>query len=129
MRWSALILGVSGLIISGCQQPEKNLEPVQNVAVDYGTMQPDLYAADATETSPAFTGESPDEPLTLSATTPPDSLSTGTTTHIVLKGDTLFGLARTYYNDASQWRVIFERNSSILADPDKLRIGQELVIP
>jgi len=129
MRWSALILGVSGLLMSGCQKPETNLEPAQNVAVDYETMQPDIYAGGLGDSVPTSADDLSDEPVTLSAATPPDTTLVASTTHIVVKGDTLFGLARNYYNDASRWRAIFEQNSDILTNPDKLRIGQELVIP
>jgi 5'-nucleotidase len=50
--------------------------------------------------------------------------------HVVKKGDTLFGLARQYYGgDASKWRRIWEANRASVPDKDKLQVGQELVIP
>jgi 5'-nucleotidase len=50
--------------------------------------------------------------------------------HVVVKGDTLYSLARTYYNgDMSKWRDIYAANRSTLRDPNRLRVGQELIIP
>ncbi len=53
----------------------------------------------------------------------------GSRTHIVRKGDTLFSLARQYYNDNSKWRTILEANSDRIKDKDAIKVGQELVIP
>lgn len=49
--------------------------------------------------------------------------------HRVAKGDTLYQLARTYYGDAARWRVIFEANRARIKEPNRLFVGQELVIP
>ena len=54
----------------------------------------------------------------------------GGRTHTVAKGDTLFQLARTYYGDQAKWKTIYEANrSTIGSDPNKIRVGQRLVIP
>ncbi len=50
-------------------------------------------------------------------------------THVVQKGDTLYSLARKYYNDASKWKKIWEANRAQVPDKDKLQVGQKLVIP
>jgi 5'-nucleotidase len=47
--------------------------------------------------------------------------------HTVVKGDTLYSLAETYYEDGSLWRLIAEANS--LQNPAELREGAEIVIP
>ncbi len=49
--------------------------------------------------------------------------------HVVAKKDTLFKLARMYYSDASRWRDIYEANRGEIEDPDKIYIGQQLLIP
>lgn len=49
--------------------------------------------------------------------------------HVVQRGDTLFKLARQYYNDQSQWKRIYEANQSQLPNKDVLRVGQKLIIP
>ncbi len=47
--------------------------------------------------------------------------------HVVEKGDTLGKIARRYYRRASLFTLIVSANP--IANPDKLRIGQRLVIP
>jgi nucleoid-associated protein YgaU len=49
--------------------------------------------------------------------------------HVVVKSDTLYGLARTYYGDHRRWKDIYEANRSVISDPNKIRIGQRLLIP
>ena len=50
-------------------------------------------------------------------------------THTVKSGDTLSGLARTYYGKASLFPQIFNANRDKMSDPDRIRVGQVLVIP
>jgi len=54
----------------------------------------------------------------------------GGRTHTVAKGDTLYKLARTYYGDQAKWKSIYEANRSANgSEPNKIRVGQRLVIP
>ena len=53
----------------------------------------------------------------------------GQRVHEVVRGDTLSGLAKTYYGNASQYNRIFEANRDLLDDPDKIKVGQKLKIP
>ncbi len=56
--------------------------------------------------------------------------SAGTKYHTVARKETLFSLARSYYNDQSKWRTIYEANRAEIGDdPNKIRVGQRLVIP
>jgi len=56
--------------------------------------------------------------------------SAGSRTHTVARKETLFSIARTYYNDQSKWRTIYEANRSQIGDdPNRIRVGQQLVIP
>jgi LysM repeat protein len=48
-------------------------------------------------------------------------------THVVRRGETLSSISRKYYGDARRWDRIVAANS--LVNPDRLREGQELVIP
>lgn len=50
-------------------------------------------------------------------------------TYTVVSGDTLSGIARRYYGDASQWPRIFEANRDVLKNPDRIYPGQVLRIP
>ncbi len=49
--------------------------------------------------------------------------------HTVVSGDTLGGIAKTYYGNAMKYPVIFEANKPMLTDPDKIYPGQVLRIP
>ncbi len=57
------------------------------------------------------------------------STTAGARYHTVAKKDTLYSLARTYYNDQRRWKEIYEANSGTLSDPNKIFVGQRLVIP
>ncbi|TFV94895.1 LysM domain-containing protein [Leifsonia flava] len=48
-------------------------------------------------------------------------------TYTVVAGDTLSGIARRFYGDASRWKEIREVNG--IADPKQIYPGQELTIP
>lgn len=49
--------------------------------------------------------------------------------HTVKSGETLGGIAKQYYENASKYTVIFEANTNVLKNPDVIHSGQELVIP
>lgn len=50
-------------------------------------------------------------------------------THTVTPGNTLWGLARSYYGDPYEWTRIFEANRDLVPDPDVLEPGLVLRIP
>jgi nucleoid-associated protein YgaU len=47
----------------------------------------------------------------------------------VAPGDSLSKIAKNFYGNAGQYMRIFEANKDTLSDPDKIKVGQELVIP
>ena len=49
--------------------------------------------------------------------------------YTVVQGDSLSKIAKRVYGKASYWRQIFEANRDQLSDPDKIQVGQTLVIP
>lgn len=49
--------------------------------------------------------------------------------YTVKSGDTLGGIAKAHYGDASKYPVIFEANRPMLEDPDEIYPGQVLRIP
>jgi nucleoid-associated protein YgaU len=55
--------------------------------------------------------------------------TSGRSTYTVQAGDTLSKIAKEVYGDASKYQRIFEANRDKLDNPDKIRPGQELVIP
>lgn len=51
------------------------------------------------------------------------------TTHEVVRGETLWGLAERYLGNPYQWPLIYEVNASTIENPDLLEPGQVLIIP
>ena len=49
--------------------------------------------------------------------------------HVVEKGDSLSKIAEQYYGDRMLYPKIFEANTDVLSDPDKIKPGQRLLIP
>ena len=49
--------------------------------------------------------------------------------YTVQKGDTLSKISKQYYGDANKYMKIFEANKDKLKDPDKIQVGQVLIIP
>ncbi|MEV2267780.1 LysM peptidoglycan-binding domain-containing protein [Nonomuraea africana] len=47
--------------------------------------------------------------------------------YTVVKGDSLWGIARMMYGDGNRWREIADANH--ISDPKRLEVGQRLVIP
>ena len=50
-------------------------------------------------------------------------------TYVVEHGDTLIDIARNVLKDGNRWREIYELNKSKIADPNVLKVGQELLLP
>jgi nucleoid-associated protein YgaU len=61
-----------------------------------------------------------------SSLTPP---AAAVKTYTVVSGDTLSKIAQKFYGKAGEYMKIFEANKDQLSDPDKIQVGQELVIP
>jgi nucleoid-associated protein YgaU len=47
----------------------------------------------------------------------------------VEKGDTLWAISEKAYGDGTKFKTIFEANTPMLSDPDKIYPGQKLRIP
>ena len=50
-------------------------------------------------------------------------------TYEVKRGDSLSKIAKHFYGNANDWKRIFEANTDILKDPNKIFPGQKLKIP
>jgi LysM repeat protein len=50
-------------------------------------------------------------------------------TYTVKSGDTLSKIAKEFYGNANEYNKIFQANTEKLSSPDKIQVGQELVIP
>jgi 5'-nucleotidase len=50
-------------------------------------------------------------------------------TYTVVGGDSLWRISKKFYGDGGQYMRIFYANRDKISDPDKIFVGQELVIP
>jgi nucleoid-associated protein YgaU len=57
------------------------------------------------------------------------SSSTATKVYVVVPGDSLSKIAKREYGDGNLWKRIFDANTDLLKDPDKIFPGQKLKIP
>jgi nucleoid-associated protein YgaU len=71
--------------------------------------------------------------LTVSAPQAPAASAPASTpqaqTYVVKSGDTLSKISKHFYGDANEYMRIFYANRGKLTDPDKIQVGQQLVIP
>ena|SRR3990172_4972846 len=112
MRRNAVTLLVSLFLVSalsGCSWFKKK-DPMAEAAYD-----PAMEPAAPAESYPTYTGG--------------NAATGGGKSHTVQKGDTLYKLARTYYNDQSRWKDIYAANRAEIGDPNQIRVGQRLTIP
>ncbi len=49
--------------------------------------------------------------------------------YTVTKGDSLGAIAQRFYGNAGRYSAIYDANRAILGSPDRIRVGQRLVIP
>ncbi|NOT33868.1 MAG: LysM peptidoglycan-binding domain-containing protein [Candidatus Eisenbacteria bacterium] len=49
--------------------------------------------------------------------------------HVVEAGESLSKIAKHYYQDANQWKKIYEANRDVIKNPDLIHPGQKLKIP
>lgn len=57
------------------------------------------------------------------------STADDTTIYEVKPGDNLSRIAKHFYDNANEWKAIFEANRDQLTDPDRIKPGQMLKIP
>lgn len=74
-------------------------------------------------------GSSLPQPQTAQAAAASANASSGGRTYKVQPGDTLSKIAKEFYGDANDYNRIFAANRDKLESPDKIRAGQELLIP
>jgi len=130
MRRSALTLLASFCVVTtltGCSLFNK--KPKQAAADPYDpgfatTAEFDNYPAYKPLPEPADSYSYPVATTTLASTTASGRV------HTVAKKETLYSIARSYYNgDQARWKEIYEANRSKIGNPNMIRVGQELIIP
>ncbi len=68
------------------------------------------------------------EPETPTQPEAPANEST-TNVYVVVKGDSLWKIAKNFYGSGAKWNLIYEANKATVKDPNQILIGQTLVIP
>jgi len=74
-------------------------------------------------------GEPAPEPAPEPEPEPEAAASEGGRTYTVQSGDTLWKISQEMYGNGSKYMKIFEANTPMLENPDRIFPGQELVIP
>jgi len=135
MRRNAACFVVCSLIVllSGCKsnktKNETSLTAYDPYAYDPAVDQPKYEPLELPSHDPAPAVAA--QPVSnWTATSVNDTAPAGSTRyHTVAKKETLYSLARQYYGDQSKWRDIYETNRTTISDPNKIRVGQRLLIP
>lgn len=143
-RWTLVALAAIASLLTACEQkqPEptahqENVQPLSEMdkqppAPAVTDPYADPYASESMQPRDAGTPPPAAAPARADQSLAPrrsTAAATGGRTHTVQKGDTLYKLARQYYNDQSQWKRIYEANRQKIRSQDQLVVGTQLVIP
>jgi LysM repeat protein len=93
---------------------------IKAIDASYSDLMCDL-SVDTSLPQPAATTA---DPATAAPVSAPETKS-----YTVKSGDTLSKIAKEFYGNANEYNKIFEANTDKLSSPDKIQVGQELVIP
>lgn len=119
-------ISVSGTI-KGEADRQKILDTLSSIK-DISTVEDGMVV----ETAPAAPAEpepATPEPVTESEETAKSPAEGEPRTYTVQSGDSLWKIAEAMYGNGSKYMKIFEANSDLLENPDKIFPGQELKIP
>jgi nucleoid-associated protein YgaU len=119
------------VLLAGCQKQNQQLEAYQPLPGDEIAYDPSVvdFDASAEQAWGAVPSDEPETAVAVDMFVEEQQLASGSRTHVVRPKDTLYGLARLYYNDHRQWKRIYEANADQITDPNKIRIGMELMVP
>jgi len=115
---SVHVVGLMALLMQGCRKPNEQEQPVPNTNAPAAT--PEQTNAPAPETSAPPAAATAPQPEATPAPAPAPSA----TEYVVVKGDTLSGIAKKF---GTSVKAIEDANQGV--EPTKLRIGQKLQIP
>lgn len=132
MRHGTMAVLAAALLVGalGCKQEPENkrisVEQEPPFRTEAELIPDETATGDGTtndEITRVYTGA--DDPAIDANTTAFEKL--GPRKHVIVKGDTLYSLARRYLGHGRRWQEIQAANAGL--DPRKLRVGQEIVIP
>lgn len=127
---NALLICAVVFVATGCRQANEEVSPYEQLTDANMPYDPSIIDLDQT-------GETAwQEPLPTQAESPvaytqPQTFEPLATSqfHIVRARDTLYGIARQYYNDPRQWKKIYEANRDQISNPNMIKVGMKLIIP
>ncbi len=134
-RLSCLPLAAAAFFLTACQQtvePELTIQPfipLDQMESDSRPAEPTPFARRSDSDMLSYRNDTADPAAADPLASGEEAVPADTRSYIVKKGDTLFAIARSQYNDASKWRDIWNANRDRVSNKDKLSIGQELVLP
>ena len=121
------------LIVSGPVESQEVREKVITIVGNVngvGQVDDQLVVATAQPTDEAAApAPAPEVPEPEAPSTEPGEPEWESNTYTVQSGDTLSGIAKQVYGNAGKYMVIFEANTPMLKDPNKIYPGQVLRIP
>jgi nucleoid-associated protein YgaU len=116
---------VGAAMLGGCQNtPPKtaSASAAGNDVTDIRPMESSTPIFQAPAAQPVAYTPEPAAPVAISSTPSP----TGNT-HVVKRGETLYGIAKQSYGSGKEWQKIAMANPGVT--PTTLKVGQTLVIP
>ncbi len=137
MRTSLLLIATTLIPMTACQKPTAQVSQYEPLYEEPAAYQPAVAELDA-EPKAAWMETTEPQPLSaaeaVGATGDPGINAVannvaGSKAHLVQPKDTLYSLARRYYNDPREWKTIFLANQNVLKDPNRISIGMTLIIP
>ncbi len=127
MWYKLMVHVVAVLFLAGCEQPTEQLDQLTDANVPYDSSVVDFDALEETtwqETTPAMPGD----PMSYAQSDFEQPTARGRV-HVVRPKETLFALARMYYNDNTKWKKIYQANRDQITDPNVIKVGMKLIIP
>jgi len=126
MRRNACLFSVllAVVLLTGCRTADKDQAVTFNDSAQLYAPGPADYGTGGYEPVPTYAVEPapvPQEELSLA--------SVSSRYHTVTRRDTLYALARKYYNSERRWKEIYQANRDQLSDPNRIYVGQQLLIP
>lgn len=100
------------------QLPDDNVAPLGQAHRASDPVVDELTMGQAVEPAAGDSTQAMDQPSAV-----------GDRVHHVQAGQTLFEIAKQYYDDGNYWRTIYEANREKMTSPTQLRKGVRLVIP
>ncbi len=132
MRYISGTIIMAVAVLAGCNDPNQSAGEFGQLTDANVPYDPSVIDLDAGE-SPVWEEPSRtivDQPVAYSEPAVDTSYySTNGRMHSVQRKDTLYSLARLYYNDHRQWKKIYEANRDRIANPNMIKVGMNLVIP